>query len=153
MAGALVTALFLETFRLNGRLLAAGDELVADLGLTSARWQVLGAIALADRPGPVSHLARFMGLSRQAVQRVVNDLADRGLVTFAPNPHHARAKLVLLTETGRDIYERAHRMQVPWSNGLGEGLDAASLQNALGIVRALRERLEKELLADVEEYT
>ena len=94
-----------------------------------------------------------MGLSRQAVQRVVNDLADRGLVTFAPNPHHARAKLVLLTGTGRDIYERAHRMQVPWSNGLGDGLDAASLQNALGIVRALRERLEKELLADVEEYT
>ena len=148
-----MTDLILDVFRLNGRLLIAGDRLVAELGLTSARWQVLGAIALADRPGPVSHLARFMGLSRQAVQRVVNDLADRGLVTFAPNPHHARAKLVLLTETGRDIYERAHRMQVPWSNGLGDGLDAASLQNALGIVRALRERLEKELLADVEEYT
>ncbi|MDH3233798.1 MAG: MarR family transcriptional regulator, partial [Alphaproteobacteria bacterium] len=39
-----VTALILETFRLNGRLLAAGDRLVGDLGLTSARWQVLGAI-------------------------------------------------------------------------------------------------------------
>lgn len=152
MAGALVTGLFLETFRLNGRLLASGDRLVADLGLTSARWQVLGAIALADRPGPVAHLARFMGLSRQAVQRIVNDLAARDLVTFAPNPHHARAKLVLLTDKGQDIYERAHRIQVPWSNGLGEGLDPAALQNALAVVRALRESLETEAASDVEEH-
>ena len=32
-----LTELILETFRLNGCLLAAGDRLTADLGLTSAR--------------------------------------------------------------------------------------------------------------------
>ena len=37
-----ITDLILETFRLNGQLLAAGDALVSDVGLTSARWQVLG---------------------------------------------------------------------------------------------------------------
>ena len=47
---AAVTALILETFRLNGRLLAAGDALVESLDLTSARWQVLGAIATAPIP-------------------------------------------------------------------------------------------------------
>jgi hypothetical protein len=46
-AGKAATALILEVFRFNGRLLAAGDKLVANLGLTSARWQVLGAIALS----------------------------------------------------------------------------------------------------------
>jgi hypothetical protein len=56
-----MTELILETFRLNGRLLAAGDALVADVGLTSARWQVLGAIALAPVPQPVAHIARNMG--------------------------------------------------------------------------------------------
>jgi hypothetical protein len=49
-AGAATTELILETFRLNGLLLEAGDRLVADIGLTSARWQVLGAIALAPVP-------------------------------------------------------------------------------------------------------
>jgi hypothetical protein len=39
-----ITDLILETFRLNGELLTAGDRLVADLSLTSARWQVLGAV-------------------------------------------------------------------------------------------------------------
>jgi hypothetical protein len=50
-----VTQLVLETFRLNGCLLIAGDALVADIGLTSARWQVLGAIALSPMPLPVAH--------------------------------------------------------------------------------------------------
>ena len=57
--------LILEVFRLNGRLLAAGDELVAPLGLTSARWQVLGAIALSTVNQPVAHLAHALGLQRQ----------------------------------------------------------------------------------------
>ena len=69
------TDLILETFRLNGSLLAAGDAMVADLGLTSARWQVLGAIALSPVPLPVAHIARNMGLTRQAVQRLINEMA------------------------------------------------------------------------------
>ncbi|WP_349017006.1 hypothetical protein [Bradyrhizobium sp. Arg237L] len=52
------TQLILEAFRLNGGLITAGDRLVADLGLTSARWQVLGVIALSPTVEPV---ARSMG--------------------------------------------------------------------------------------------
>src|ERR1700730_12021253 len=48
------TELILETFRLNGRLLAAGDALVADAGLTSAlagaRRDGLVPMAAARRP-------------------------------------------------------------------------------------------------------
>jgi hypothetical protein len=45
-----MTGLIIEVFRLNGDLLAAGDFLVGDIGLTSARWQVLGSIALSPVP-------------------------------------------------------------------------------------------------------
>ncbi len=38
LSGQAVTGMILETFQLNGRLLAAGDQLVQDLGLSSARW-------------------------------------------------------------------------------------------------------------------
>src|ERR1700751_4013808 len=96
-----ITDLVLETFRLNGSLLASGDALVADLGLTSARWQVLGAAALAPGPLSVGQVARNMGLARQAVQRLANEMAADGLVRFAPNPHHQRPKLVLLTAAGK----------------------------------------------------
>ena len=53
----------------------AGDRLVADLGLTSARWQILGAVVTAERPQPVAWLARDLGANRQNVQRIVNDLS------------------------------------------------------------------------------
>src|ERR671932_2222211 len=90
--------LALEVFRLNGALIAAGDALVAPLGLTSARWQVMGAVAEAHGGLPVAGIARNMGLVRQSVQRLADELAGEGILRFAPNPHHRRAKLVQLTE-------------------------------------------------------
>ena len=142
MSSAAVTELILETFRLNGRLLAAGDALVRDLGLTSARWQVLGAAAMSPVPLPVAHLARNMGLSRQAVQRVADELEQRGFVRFAPNPHHQRARLVLLTERGRALYEAAAERQRPWAAALADGLPPGDVEAATGLLRAVRGRLE-----------
>ncbi len=143
--GEAVTELILEVFRLNGRLLVAGDRLVAGLGLTSARWQVLGAIALSDRPQPVAWLARSMGLNRQGVQRIVNELHHEGVVELAPNPHHRRARLVLLTERGKSAFAQAERLQRPWVEGLARGLEIADIAAARHVTAALRERLEKEL--------
>jgi len=46
-SGEALTDLILEVFRLNGALLDAGNQLSKPHGLTSARWQVMGAIDLA----------------------------------------------------------------------------------------------------------
>ncbi len=137
-----ITELILESFRLNGRLLAAGDALVRDIGLTSARWQVLGAVALSPVPLPVSHIARNMGLSRQNVQRIAGELEAQGVVRFAPNPHHKRAKLVLLTDRGRSLYEAATARQRPWATALARGLPAKEIAAATALLRLVRSRLE-----------
>src|SRR5215469_4110359 len=97
-AGDALNGLILDLFRLNSLLFTSGDRLVAGLGLTSARWQILGAIVTAERPQPVAWLARDLGAARQNVQRIVNDLERDGLVTFETNPHHRRAQLVVLTD-------------------------------------------------------
>src|ERR1700733_437018 len=96
-AGEALSNLVVDLFRLDSLLLTAGDRLVAPLGLTSARWQVLGAIITAERPQPVAWLARDLGGNRQNVQRIINDLHKDGLVEFETNPHHRRAHLVVLT--------------------------------------------------------
>ena len=139
-----LTGLILAVFRLNGSLLAAGDALVADLGLTSARWQVLGAVALAEAPMPVAGVARAMGLSRQNVQRIADDLVGKGLLTYAANPLHRRAKLVLLTGEGRRIYEAAALRQRPWAQALSRDIAAADLAMATDLLRQLSERLDAE---------
>jgi DNA-binding MarR family transcriptional regulator len=141
-AAEVTTGLVLEVFRLNGRLLAAGDRLVAPLGLTSARWQVLGAIALSPTAETVARLARGMGLNRQGVQRIVNELAGEGVVALHDNPHHRRAKLVVLTDKGREAYEAAGRLQGPWVEQLSKGLDPNVIEMARSLLEQLRRRLE-----------
>jgi DNA-binding MarR family transcriptional regulator len=147
-ATAAVTELIIEIFRLNGRLLAAGDALVADIGLTSARWQVLGAIALCQEPLPVARLARTMGLTRQSVQRLTNEMERDRLVELKSNPHHRRSKLVVLTTRGQKTYRAAIERQLPWASALADGLTAARILAANAVLKTVRSRLEA---ADLEE--
>jgi DNA-binding MarR family transcriptional regulator len=147
-AGAALTDLILDLFRLNSRMLVAGDRLVAGLGLTSARWQILGTIVTADRAQPVAWLARDLGAARQNVQRIVNDLVKEGFVAFATNPHHRRAPLVMLTDKGRKTFEAAMGLQAPWVNRLSAGLRAEDIETTRGVMMALRRRLESDIDAD-----
>ena len=140
-----LSALFLDIFRANASLVAAGDQLVAPLGLTSARWQVLGAVAMAPAPQPVAHIARDMGLARQSVQRLVNELIEAGLVDLTENPHHKRAKLVCLSDSGRTTFAAIHKLQRPWVDGLAEGLDLKQIEAAADLLKALRAKLEQGL--------
>ena len=140
--GEALSDLVLDLFRLDSLLLTAGDRLVAPLGLTSARWQVLGAIIAAERPQPVAWLARDLGGNRQNVQRIVNDLHQEGLVSFEVNPHHRRAQLVVLTEKGKRAFEAAMELQAPWVNGLSDGLSVKEIEIVRRVVTALRKKLE-----------
>jgi len=143
-AGDALTDLMLDLFRLNNLVLADGDRLVSALGLTSARWEILGAIVAAERPQPVAWLARDLGANRQNVQRIINDLHQSGLVTLEPNPHHRRAHLVVLTEKGRRGFDAAMRLQAPWVNSLSEGLSVKDIETAHRVILALRQRLDRE---------
>jgi DNA-binding MarR family transcriptional regulator len=146
-----LTGFILTLFRVNNLTLSWGDRLVAPFGLTSARWQILGAIVAAERPQPVSWLARDLGANRQNVQRIVNDLHKDGLVAFGANPHHRRAQLVLLTEKGQQAYEAAVASYNPKADMLAKGLSGADLEAAHRVMVALRDKLERE--NDAEERT
>ncbi len=142
-AGDALTGIMLDLFKLNSLFLTAGDRLVARLGLTSARWQILGAVAAAERPQPVAWLARNMGANRQNVQRIINDLHKQTLVAFEVNPHHRRAQLVALTDKGKQTFDAAMRLQAPWINSLAEGLSIKDIYSFHGVIIALRQKLER----------
>ncbi|MQB40314.1 MarR family winged helix-turn-helix transcriptional regulator [Rhizobium sp. ICMP 5592] len=141
-AATALTDLILDLFRLNSRVLASGDRLVAPLGLTSARWQILGAITSAGRPQPVAWLARDMEANRQNVQRIVNDLEKEGLIAFEANPHHRRAQLVVLTDKGKQTFDAAMRLQAPWANELSDGLRVEDIETMRRVMAAMRSKLE-----------
>ncbi len=133
------TQLILETFLFNGRLLAAGDRLTKELGLTSALWQVLGAIN--EAPLPVAQIARNMGLTRQSVRRTANVLKDKGFVEFQENPNHHRAKLVALSKKGRNVLDQVTKLQIGWANSVSKGLGDNKLKTVIQTMRTIGNRL------------
>jgi DNA-binding MarR family transcriptional regulator len=83
-----------------------------------------------------------MAGNRQNVQRIVNDLVNEGLVEFQPNPHHRRAPLVVLTDAGKQAFDDAMRLQVPWINELSDGLSVTDLETTHRVMAALCGKLE-----------
>jgi DNA-binding MarR family transcriptional regulator len=139
-AGRAFTDLVLATFRFNGRLLLAGDRLARPLVLTSARWQVLGAIE--EQPLSVAQIARNMGLARQNVQRLADALQRKGIVHYAPNPQHQRAKLVCLTAKGKRAVLELGERQTKWANRIADNITPAEIVAALGTIAKLLAVLE-----------
>jgi DNA-binding MarR family transcriptional regulator len=139
--GELVTEIVLEVFRLNRLLLDAGDELTAPVGLTSARWQVLGIVE--HGPAPVAQIARAMGLTRQSVQETANGLEAEGFIEFAPNPRHRRARLLVMTPKGYAAMEVVARRHASWANELGDHHQAAPLEPVVSALSEIRATLEE----------
>lgn len=136
--------LIVEVFRLNGQLIATADKLVSKFGLTGARWQVMGALVQADGREKVPRLAKNMGLTRQSVQQVINEMVGDDLLCFQDNPHHRRSKLVTMSAKGEKAFAAALEIQLPWVKALSRGISKKRLVDAKLVLEALRNRLEKE---------
>jgi hypothetical protein len=66
---------------------------------------------------------------------------SEGFVAYRTNPHHRRAKLVVLTERGTRVFQSAAKRQSPWINALVEGISLRDIRCALKVARALDEKL------------
>ena len=117
------TQLILEVFSLHQQLIIAGDGLSAPFALTSAKWKVLGGIALSEKPPTVSQVARKMGLSRQSVQRLCNDLRAFGMLNLLHNPKDKRACCWQLSAKGWDSYRQVMQAQEAWIEQISQGID------------------------------
>ncbi len=135
--------LVLSIFRLNGQLIAEGDAMTEQLGLTHARWKVIGAIALSSAGLTVPGIARVLGQSRQAVQRITDVMVTDGLLEYTENPKHKRSVLVTLTDQGKDTYNTLREVQDPWAIEATEDVPVEELESALRLVRRLIKHFNK----------
>ncbi len=138
--GDALTELVLAVFRLNGNFLKAAESIAVPVGLTAARWQVIGAVI--EAPGTVADVARKMGLARQSVQRVADVLVADGMLEYCDNPAHKRAKLIQITERGRSAIARIAPRQHRWADVTSEGLSRDRLLDALELIRNVSQRIE-----------
>lgn len=136
--------LIAEVFRLSALLNERAGKLVARFGITGARWQVLRAISMCGDGETVSRIARNMGLTRQSVQRLVNEMVDDDILVLRENPHHQRAKLVGMTRKGMRTFDAVRELQIPWVEELSRGISKARLTDARDVLLKMRQRIEAE---------
>jgi DNA-binding MarR family transcriptional regulator len=126
-----------DVYELAGESRRTSEELAREVGQTAARWHVLSVVS--DGPRTVASAARRLGLARQSVQRVVDDLAAAGHVAPRDNPDHARAPLVAITPDGAAaLAELVRRSDADRAAVLRRtGVTAGELDAARAVLRRL----------------
>lgn len=139
-----LTTITLSVFRLNGQLIEWGNHFSQPHGLTTARWQVLGAIAMAPQPPNIPQIAAAMGVTRQGVLKQINLLVDEGLVQPLPNPAHKRSSLYGLTRIGQTTYDAITNRWNTHAQAMAAAFTAVDLDAALRVLSVLSQLYENE---------
>jgi DNA-binding MarR family transcriptional regulator len=141
--GQVFTEIVLELFKLGGLLTNEGDQMGLEYGVTSARWKILGALFLAGEPQTVPEIARRMGLTRQGVQRLVDAMHKDELLLFHKNPDHKRAKLIDLSDLGKDIFLKLDEKQTKWASSRSSEIPQAKLETALYVLKRISDAIDR----------
>ncbi|ERH25698.1 hypothetical protein HMPREF1979_00247 [Actinomyces johnsonii F0542] len=135
--GDALTALVLPIFALNGELLEAAAVITAPHELTPARWQVLGAVL--EEPLPVAEIARRVGLTRQSVQRVANNVVAQDWAHWQPNPGRRGQNLLVLTDRGRRAIAALTAEQHAWADAVGQEIGEKDLKTLATLISRVTE--------------
>jgi len=135
--GDIFTEIVLETFKVSGLLTTEGDRLTEAHGLSSARWKILGSLVRSNSPLTVSQIARIMGQARQSVQRLVDVMHKGEILNLINNPNHKRAKLVVLTTKGQDIFTKLNEIWDPWAEQYSRELNEKELEVTLATLKKI----------------
>ncbi|MEU2392618.1 helix-turn-helix domain-containing protein [Streptomyces sp. NPDC007369] len=124
-----------DVFEAAGALRRAGEALAAAEGQTQARWQLMSAVS--EEPLPVARAARRLGVARQGVQRIANELVRDGLAELRDNPDHRTSPLLALTDAGQHALAAITARARAAHRTMGEGLTDTDLAAVRELLRRL----------------
>lgn len=129
--------LMADVFELAGRSRRSSDTFARQFGHTAARWHVLSVVH--DEAMTVPRIADRLGVTRQSVQRVVDELRAEHLVELADNPAHRRSRLVRITDRGVALADQLFAASAPARASMLDtaNLSAAELRQARTTLRRI----------------
>ncbi|MER7004880.1 helix-turn-helix domain-containing protein [Dactylosporangium sp. NPDC000555] len=131
-------------FEANRLLREAGERIASAAGQTHARRMVLQAAADG---ATVPDIARRLGLHRQGVQRIADELVADGLGRYDENPRHRLSKLFVVTDRGTAALSTISRAHGTWVDAIeaeAADIDWSALRNDLALlVRVLQDQAQR----------
>ena len=105
----------------------AAEDIWADVSMRE--YDVLYTLSKCPEPVRLSELNRHVLLSQPALSRLVDRLADRGLVERCSDPADGRGVRLSLTEAGRAVQRQVGRQHARGvARAMTAGLDPAELR-------------------------
>jgi DNA-binding MarR family transcriptional regulator len=141
--GAAIADLMLEVAQFFFQLRAMGQRAGLITSWGGGAFGFMRSLAVIG-PLTVPQIARMRPTSRQRMQRLADELADEGLVTFIDNPRHRRSKLVRLTRKGEARYRALSAQLLTIAATMGAGLSEADIRRTAEIVRRLSDEAKGE---------
>ena len=129
--------LFQQTYLLSFRHL---ETLTSREGLSHSQAAALGVLANAERPLPLSHLARHLTQEAQSTTELADRLERRGLVRRTRDTRDRRLVLLELTHEGRALYERIQPALAEGGEQLFHGLNARDRGRLATLLKPVRDR-------------
>ena len=120
----------------DAEMVALGHGFMAE-----ARGAVIGHLRPAG--APQAAIATALGISKQAVQQLVDELEAEGVVTRVPNPADARGKLVRLTARGAAAIRAGNRVKRAIEQRYRAELGEAKFSALMQALETLYERYDR----------
>src|SRR5262245_8070510 len=116
------------------------DHAAGRFGMTRAKWAVLARL---DRFEGLkqTELAEMLDLQPITLTRLLDGLADNGLIERRPDPDDRRAKRLFLTPAARPLLERLTALGDDLMATALAGLEASELDALLGRLNLVKENL------------
>lgn len=86
------------------------NEVLAPLGLKVRSYTALSLACDVPEGVPQRQVAADMGLDPSQLVAIIDELEDKGLVARTPDPNDRRNKLIVATDAGRAVCDRAHAL-------------------------------------------
>ncbi|MCB5944086.1 MarR family winged helix-turn-helix transcriptional regulator [Acidocella sp. KAb 2-4] len=98
--------IFFRLYQCANMLHKTGTRAVADEGLTTQQWAVMGALSRPSAAAgmAVNELARYLMVSRQNLAGVLKRMEAAGHIHVVPDARDRRSRIVQMTEAGREVW-------------------------------------------------
>jgi DNA-binding MarR family transcriptional regulator len=110
-------------------------QAIDELELSFTQIKAAQLLAEAEEPLSLGAIGDRLALSLPAVSRAVDGLVKRGLCTRKEDPADRRSKRILITSTGRRLYDRVHEIRAA---GIREFVDELAPAQRDALLDALR---------------
>ncbi|MEV8098368.1 MarR family transcriptional regulator [Kitasatospora sp. NPDC085879] len=109
--------------RAEQALMAHHEAVLRTYGLSMTQYTVLLALSRDDGQSG-AQLARACGVSQQSTATVLNGMQAKELIDRTASPAHAKVMIATLTDTGRDLLERAYQEVIVLERALTDRFSA-----------------------------